>query len=50
VERAGKHRALSAVRLLTTRLNSALDLQDRIRKIADGSSATSIHGPMSRIH
>jgi putative nucleotidyltransferase with HDIG domain len=50
VQKAGTHRVLASFDLVTTRLNSALDLQTRIRKVADASSATPARGAMSRIH
>lgn len=50
VAQVESHRALWPFRLLVSRLNGALDLQDRIHKITDSPAATSSRGPMNRIH
>lgn len=50
VQQAGAQRALGAFILAATRLTSALDLQDRIRKVADASPVTSTRPATSRIH
>lgn len=47
---AGANRALGSFEVLTVRLNSALDLQHHIRKVAEASPAQATRGPMSRIH
>lgn len=50
VARAGASRALGPFAVLTVGVNSALDLQHRIRKVAEASPAQATRGPMSRIH
>ncbi len=50
VEQAGATRALGTFTLLATRLNSPLELQDRIRRVADASPIQSLRGQVSRIH
>lgn len=49
-EQAGAHRALAAFMVATTRLSSALDLQNRIRQIADVAPVATSRGLLSRIH
>lgn len=50
VAKAGQSRSLGAFALMTARLNSALDLQDRIRKVAEASPAQATRGTIGRIH
>ena len=50
VEQARASRALGAFTLSAARLNSPLELQDRIRKVADASPIQPLRGPVSRIH
>lgn len=50
IQQAACSRALGAFSIVSTRLHSALDLQDRIRKLNDPSPASPARGHVSRIH